>query len=137
MRDLTKTTFRDIEASRIVFGQASRNVIRMAAMSLGKTIKQFRKLAGLTQAELADACGWGADAQNRVSNYERDIREPTLADLGLMAKAMGVSILDIVAASEDPANYALFKRISALDPNQKHFVKELVNSYDPKRPDKQ
>lgn len=43
----------------------------------------------MTQPELARACGW--NSQGRVSNYERDLREPKSGDIAAMAKALNVS----------------------------------------------
>jgi SOS-response transcriptional repressor LexA len=57
--------------------------------SLGQRIKRFRNIAKLSQAALAKACGW--DSQSRVGNYEKDTREPSLGDIELMAKALGVN----------------------------------------------
>lgn len=66
------------------------NVIKITAMkeTLGQRIKRHRKAARLSQAALAAACGW--KSQSRVGNYETDFREPSLADLRLIAKAVGV-----------------------------------------------
>jgi transcriptional regulator with XRE-family HTH domain len=59
--------------------------------TLGARLKAARIAADLTQGELGVACGWGADvieAQGRISNYERDLREPTIADLKTMARVL-------------------------------------------------
>lgn len=56
--------------------------------SLAQRIKRFRKAAGLSQADLADACGW--KSQSRVGNYEVGTREPTLADITAIAEALGI-----------------------------------------------
>lgn len=56
--------------------------------SLAQRIKRFRKAAGLSQADLADACGW--KSQSRVGNYEVGTREPTLADISAIAEALGI-----------------------------------------------
>lgn len=53
-------------------------------MDLGARIKQARKAAGLTQAQLAALCGW--DPPSRLGNYEQGTREPSLADLRLIAE---------------------------------------------------
>lgn len=58
--------------------------------TLGSRIAHFRKQAGLSQAELAKLCHW--KSQSRIGNYEKDLREPTLADLELMASALRVSV---------------------------------------------
>lgn len=57
--------------------------------TLGSRIAYFRKLAGLSQEQLAKVCGW--KSQSRVGNYERDTREPSLDDITVMARAVGVS----------------------------------------------
>ncbi|WP_368607468.1 XRE family transcriptional regulator [Pseudomonas fulva] len=56
--------------------------------SLSQRIKRLRKATGMSQAQLADACGW--KSQSRVGNYEAGTREPTLADIAAMAAALGV-----------------------------------------------
>lgn len=73
-----------------------RNVITITAMkeTLGQRIKRHRKAAGLSQAALATACGW--KSQSRVGNYETDTREPSLADLRLIANAIGVDESEII-----------------------------------------
>lgn len=62
--------------------------------SLGQRIKRFRKAAGISQAQLADACGW--KSQSRVGNYESGTREPTLADIQTIASALGTSFTDLL-----------------------------------------
>ena len=56
--------------------------------SLAQRIKRLRKEAGLSQAQLADACGW--KSQSRVGNYEAGTREPNLADISAIAKALRI-----------------------------------------------
>lgn len=56
---------------------------------IGDRIKEARRRAGLNQPALAKACGWAS--QGRVSNYERNLREPKTSDVRLIAKALGVS----------------------------------------------
>lgn len=70
---------------------------------LAERIKRARKNAGKSQAQLAEACGW---SQSRVGNYEAGTREPSFADIELMAKALGVEkselLLDTQNASTAP-----------------------------------
>ncbi|WP_223533460.1 MULTISPECIES: XRE family transcriptional regulator [unclassified Pseudomonas] len=54
---------------------------------LAERIKRARKKAGMSQAQLAEACGW---SQSRVGNYEAGTREPSLADIESMAKTLRV-----------------------------------------------
>lgn len=76
--------------------------------SLAQRIKRFRKAAGLSQADLADACGW--KSQSRVGNYEVGTREPTLADISAIAEALGIQESDLLIglpireASDFPAS---------------------------------
>lgn len=56
--------------------------------SIGKRIKRLRKIAQMSQAQLAEACGW--KSQSRIGNYEADSREPSFADIEAMATALGV-----------------------------------------------
>ncbi|TDX29134.1 phage repressor protein [Modicisalibacter xianhensis] len=58
--------------------------------TIGDRIRKARKRMGLTQPELTAACGW--DSQGRISNYERDLREPKRPDLEKLAKALDVSV---------------------------------------------
>jgi len=52
-------------------------------MTLGQRIKAARTAAKLTQAQLAERCNW--DPPSRLANYEQGIREPSLADLRIIA----------------------------------------------------
>lgn len=70
-------------------------------MELGDRIKQARKAAGLTQAQLAALCGW--DPPSRLGNYEQGTREPSLADLRLIAQhvaAGGFNFVWLVTGDE-------------------------------------
>lgn len=62
--------------------------------TLGSRIAHYRKKKGISQAGLAKACGWAS--QSRVGNYEKNTREPSLADLNLMANALSVRLEDLV-----------------------------------------
>ena len=54
--------------------------------TLGQRIKRLRKSKGLSQQQLAEACGWSS--QSRIGNYESDLREPALSDLLLLGCAL-------------------------------------------------
>jgi phage repressor protein C with HTH and peptisase S24 domain len=64
-------------------------------MTLGQRIAHFRNKAGLTQEQLAAACGW--ESKSRIGNYERDTREPSLEDLRAIASALGITLFDLVS----------------------------------------
>lgn len=62
-----------------------------------------RKSAGLTQKELAAKCGW-SDGNSRVSGYETGAREPSLADLDLIALHTGVAVSKLICGDETGGN---------------------------------
>lgn len=74
--------------------------------SLSQRIKRLRKATGMSQAQLADACGW--KSQSRVGNYEAGTREPTLADIASIASALGVDqselLLNATTSEAEPAS---------------------------------
>lgn len=58
-------------------------------MTLGSGIKYYRKLAGLTQNQLAELTGL---KQYTVTKFERDLHYPNPDQIRLLAKALNVSI---------------------------------------------
>ena len=66
-----------------------KNAMRSANMELGKKIKQARKERGLTQAQLAEACGV---ATITIRQYESDSRMPNLAMLSQIAQVLDVPV---------------------------------------------
>lgn len=56
--------------------------------TIGKRIKRLRTAAKMSQAQLAQACGW--KSQSRVGNYEADSREPSFADIEAIAEALQI-----------------------------------------------
>ena len=69
--------------------------------SLAQRLKRIRKASGLSQAALAEACGW---SQSRVGNYEAGTREPSLADIALMAAALRVDQSELLLNTPTVAN---------------------------------
>jgi len=67
--------------------------------TIGKRIAEARRKAKLTQPALAKKCGW--PSQSRVSNYERDEREPRSADIKILAKALRVSEVWLLTAENE------------------------------------
>lgn len=86
-------------------GISFRDEITRMNEPLSQRIKRLRKASGLSQAQLAEACGW--KSQSRVGNYEAGTREPTLADISAMATALDVDqaelLLDATAHSKADA----------------------------------
>ena len=73
-------------------------------MSTGSRIKRYRKAAGLTQKQLAEAIGLGESA---VRNYERDVRTPKKEQLDAMAEAMDIAPEALYAIDANNAREAL------------------------------
>lgn len=65
--------------------------------TLGARIKKFRKATGMSQQELAFACGW--ESQSRIGNYERGTRQPNLQDLKKLSDALRVPFAELVAGA--------------------------------------
>ena len=62
-------------------------------MNFAQTLKALRLKAGLTQEQLAHACGYSG--QSRIGNYESGkpkARQPKPDELPTIAKALGVSV---------------------------------------------
>lgn len=54
----------------------------------------------MSQKDLALACGW--ESQSRIGNYEKDVRQPNLGDLGKIAKALNISFNELVKDVKGP-----------------------------------
>lgn len=63
--------------------------------TLGDRITRLRKAQGLSQTALGLLCGW-ENGQARIGNYERGTREPSIGDLRLIARALGVNLITII-----------------------------------------
>ena len=61
-------------------------------MELGKKIKQYRFKSGLTQEQLAEKLGIGAQS---VSKWENSVAMPDISTLPLLAEIFGISIDDL------------------------------------------
>ncbi len=59
--------------------------------SCGQLLRRYRSLAGLTQEELAERCGYSA---NYIGKLERDQRLPPLAALECLAATLGLEQVD-------------------------------------------
>ena len=67
-------------------------------MELGKKIRQLRFKAGMTQEQLAERMGIGAQS---VSKWENAVSMPDIASLPLLAEIFGVSIDDLFDLSAE------------------------------------
>ena len=67
---------------------------RMTPHNLGATIRKLREAKGLTQDQLATAVGM---MRSNISRIEAAKHRPTLETLEKIAKALRVSVADLVA----------------------------------------
>jgi SOS-response transcriptional repressor LexA len=78
---------------------------KTSPMNIASRLKQLRKQKGLSQTDLADACGW--DHQSRISGYERNEREPSFTDLDAICKVLEITIAEFFdyQVKENAASY--------------------------------
>lgn len=60
----------------------------MNLVETNNQIRLYREKSGLSQGQLAEACGWGDKAQSRISNYEKETRTPSLDDMRAIVGAL-------------------------------------------------
>lgn len=66
-------------------------------MTYGEKIKAMRVAAGLTQQQLAEACGFeSAGGYKAVQHWEHDRNLPPIDKLRAMAEALKVTLDDVV-----------------------------------------
>ena len=88
-------------------------------VTIGERIREARKNAGLTQAQLAESSGVAAIS---IHQYEAGKREPRIEQLCRVADTLGVSI-QYLLGSEDSKGFLLPDDFA--DPDDFEFVKAL------------
>lgn len=82
---------------------------------VGENIKYLRGVRNLSQARLAELCGW--ENASRISNYENTPRQPSLEDIEIIARALRTD--PAALAFEDCTRkknlYPLFMGVPILD----------------------
>ncbi len=101
-------------------------------MSFGKNLARFRKEKGLTQEDLVKHSGV---AISQIRRYEADKSSPTLEVITKLAKALGVSLDELVfdkttgvAAGKimDRELLEQFEMVSALEEEERQAVKRIL-----------
>lgn len=101
-------------------------------MSFGKNLARFRKEKGLTQEDLVHKSGV---AISQIRRYEADKASPTLDVITKLARALGVSIDELVfdksmgiAAGKlmDRELLEQFEMISTLEEDEREAVKKIL-----------
>lgn len=94
-------------------------------MEWGKKIKEARKAAHLTQAELADKLGVH---RSTIANYEIERRKPTFVELKQIAVILNVDVNYLVEGQEVSAEDELITRATDVfsDLNISNADKDLI-----------
>ncbi len=89
--------------------------------TLSSRIAHYRALAGMSQGQLATACGWAS--QSRIGNYETGTREPKIEDINKIANALSIKPEQLLlshssqvageAKTPNSDDYALIRQYSA------------------------
>ena len=92
-------------------------------MELGKKIKQLRYKAGLTQEQLAEKLGIGAQS---VSKWENAVAMPDITTLPLLAEIFGVSIDDLFDLTTEQRLNRIENRMDA----EKELPADIFREYE-------
>lgn len=68
--------------------KTSQDVNNERMETFAQRLKRLRELHKMTQEQLADACGYRN--QSRIGNYESGLRTPSMRELPVLAKGLGV-----------------------------------------------
>lgn len=98
--------------------------------TLGQRIKELRIKMGVNQKEFAEMCGrldkrdrsWG---QSRIGNYETDAREPSLEDIEVLAKALGITAAELAFSNAIPVEIIRSFHYPLLSPVQAGYFTEV------------
>lgn len=77
-------------------------------MDIGNRIKELRIKMGLTQDQLADKCSL---SKNAIWNYENNKRSPSIEILDKIAKALGVTINDLLGIKDITLSKKLINKL--------------------------
>ena len=64
---------------------------------VGRNVKRFRQLKGLTQEQFAETSGF---SQQYISGLEQGKRNPTIVTIYELSQALGVSHVDLIIPSK-------------------------------------
>ncbi len=99
--------------------------IAISRVDTGGLIREARAIAGLTQAQLADAVG---TKQSVVSRWERGIDEPRISTLARIFRACGFEA-DLSFRRHDDVDRSQIEGHLALSPRQRLDAVQNVNDF--------
>ena len=96
---------------------------------LGAAVRRLRESRGVTQAELAERVGLG---RTSMTNLERGRQNPPLSLLPKLARALGVSVLDLVreatrGQSEESDDVLLSSQVQ--DESLRRWASQVISDY--------
>jgi transcriptional regulator with XRE-family HTH domain len=94
-------------------------------VSIGTKLKALRLQAGLTQVQLAQACGV---QQSVLTRYENDLKTPSAPRLAAVARALGVTVEEIL--DQTPLPEASEPRLHVHGNSREAKVQELFRKLD-------
>ena len=94
-------------------------------MTIGETIKSYRKKLGFTQEELADRLGVTAPAVNK---WERGHTLPDIKLLAPLARLLHISTDTLLSYRENPTNEEISLFIKKLVPEYKFYLRSYSNA---------
>ena len=77
---------------------------RICVSNVGENLRKYRLERGMSQAELAQRAGRKRSA---IGNYESGVREPDYDTLAALARALDVSVAQLLDDGEDEALWEL------------------------------
>jgi transcriptional regulator with XRE-family HTH domain len=87
----------------------------LSRLEVGPLVREARRIAGLSQAELAERIG---TTQPVVSRWERDLEVPRIDTLGRALQACGFEV-DLVFRRHDDVDRAQIREALAMSPAQR------------------
>ena len=99
---------------------------------IGRTIRHYRQLRGLTQEELAFSIN---SSPVYISNIERAVKKPSLEKLYSISNALNITINQIISPDENQSSditavllSSLFNNLDNTDTEIQSFLRDLIKN---------
>ena len=89
-----------------------------------KNLKFYRKQKKYSQKELAEKLNYGYTA---IANYESGRNEPSLDDLIALAKALDVTVDELVGVKPETMELKVLSAFKKIDIHKKKIITELLD----------
>ena len=95
-------------------------------MTIGERIKEARENKGMTQEELAIACGY--KSRSTINKFEKEVCEIKLSNVKKIAKALEVDPDYLIFGDRESKEEEIQRRFKTLTDDQKDAVLSLLRS---------